>query len=79
MTIGGWVVTRSEVKAHMEERTEGTEEMRGELRFVVRGYTKGNPMLGKDVGDKGLRNVYCSGIISGWYEDTFLGKAVYNH
>ena len=64
------------MQAHVEEGSEGAEEMRRELRAVIRGHMEGDSMLGKDVGDKSICNINSGGRVCGRDENTFLGEVI---
>ena len=52
LSIAFRVVSGGEVESHVQGFSEGTEEVRDELRSAVRGDMTGNSVLGEDVENK---------------------------
>jgi len=68
LTITFGVISRSEMKPHVKCSPEGMEEMGHKFGSMVRGDVAWNTMLGEDVEDKELCEMWrCDGIVS-WDE-----------
>ena len=52
LSVAFWVISRSEVKLHVEGFTESAEEMGDKLRAAIGGDVEGNAVLGENMHDE---------------------------
>jgi hypothetical protein len=73
------VVSGGKMEFHVQDYSEGPEEMGNEFRTTIRGNMRRNSVLGEYMEDKEFRKFEGGNSIVGGDEYRLLGKSVYNN
>ena len=78
LPIAFGVISRSEVKLHIQSLSERSEKMGNELRSAVRCDMSGNSMFGKHMDYEELCKLCGCDSVVGCNENSLLRKSIYN-
>jgi hypothetical protein len=79
LTVGGGAMSGGEVETHAKERAEGSEEVRCEFGAAVGRDVEGDAVLGEDMGNEGVSDIYGGSGVCSRNEYAFLAEAIDNH